>query len=79
MPAEIPFRECHLCGQLSGVLIWSDTHHWLFWFWVHLGGVPMQVDVTLLCVSVLGLSFWSYHAIYYLWLCLLGLGMCGRG
>lgn len=57
--------------------MWSETQHWLCWFLVHLGMVPVQVDVTLLCVIVLELSFWSYHAVYYLWLCLLCLGVGG--
>ena len=25
--------------------VWSEAHHWLCWFWVHFGGVQVQVDV----------------------------------
>lgn len=32
----------------------------------------------ILCAASLGLSVWSYHAVHYLWLCLLGLGVPWR-
>lgn len=43
--AEIPLWVCCLCGWLDAALVFSEVHHKLYWFWVHLAGVQVQLDV----------------------------------
>ena len=65
-----------LVGLISGV-VWSPTL-------VVLVLAPLRRvfgagQCQTLCVTGLGLPVWSYHAFHPLWLCLLGLGVYGRG
>ena len=73
-PLDVPC--IWLVGSSSGV-VWSPPLVVLVL--VQLGRCSDTVQCQMYHVTGLGLPVWSFHAICYLWLHLLGLGVLGRG